>query len=385
MRPLTERLLAWRSGGGRRAVGHLGRRHRRRPDALRARGRRGGWGSARPAGLSHAAHSRPELAAQGAARARRSSRPSLRETAPCSPATWGERSGAAAREVADVRGPRARAGREPRPDCLAPRRRRAERRGDPAARRRRLRQRGGTVCTVRQRLPSARPRLRRRGCPDRRVGRRPTCSATFRVPAAVLNLGRHLEPDDPAGAGSGGCCPSTPGRRARCWTGSRAELLDRDFVRHRWPTRVRRGSATPELLDELLARHPFLGAPAPQEHRPRHVRRGVGRRGRRARAPGARASWTEATDRPEDLLATAADFVGPLRHRRARARYVPGVNVQWLVACGGGAHHARVLDTLAAALARSARLRRRLRRRPSMRARHWLSRCSPRAASSARR
>jgi anhydro-N-acetylmuramic acid kinase len=96
------------------------------------------------------------------------------------------------------------------------------------------------------------------------------------------------------------------------------------------------GTAHAGLLDELL-RHPFLAKPPPKSTgRDTFGEAWVSDVLARARELG--------VDRREDVLATAADFVA-LSVANALRDF--GVRAQWLVVCGGGVHHQRVMNTLA--------------------------------------
>jgi len=98
-----------------------------------------------------------------------------------------------------------------------------------------------------------------------------------------------------------------------------------------------RGTASREWIDELLA-HPFLLRPPPKSTgRDTFGSPWVDGVLARARQLG--------VHEVEDVLASAADFVA-LSVARA-LREFGGPHWSWLVACGGGARHMRVLDTLA--------------------------------------
>jgi anhydro-N-acetylmuramic acid kinase len=153
-------------------------------------------------------------------------------------------------------------------------------------------------------------------------------------PAAILNLG--------------GMANLTildqHGRAARSFdTGPANSLLDglaRRLLDRPYDERgasAARGTPDKTLLDELLA-HEFLRRAPPKST----GRDTFGEPWVDAVLVRARELRVESTD---DVLATAADFVatsvvrGLLEHGGAR--------VDWLVVCGGGVHHERVMNTLA--------------------------------------
>jgi anhydro-N-acetylmuramic acid kinase len=153
-------------------------------------------------------------------------------------------------------------------------------------------------------------------------------------PAAVLNLG---------GISNLTILPAPGAELASFDTGPAGALLDglarrllgRPF--DRGGERAVSGAADPRLLAELL-RHPFLErAPPKSTGRDTFGEAWVDQVVERAGALGVL--------EPDDLLATAADFVARCVSD-ALARHAPW-NLKWLLACGGGTHHARVLDSLA--------------------------------------
>jgi anhydro-N-acetylmuramic acid kinase len=115
-------------------------------------------------------------------------------------------------------------------------------------------------------------------------------------------------------------------------------LLDRPFDEGGQVARA--GACDSRLVDELFG-DPFFERPPPRSTgRDSFGEAWIDRVVDRARALGVLAD----PRRPENLLATAADFVA-LSVVRALERYCG--DVHWVVVCGGGVHHARVLDTLA--------------------------------------
>ena len=157
-------------------------------------------------------------------------------------------------------------------------------------------------------------------------------------PAAVLNLGgiSNLTLLSAPGAEP---VSFDVGPAGALLDGLARRLLGRPF--DRGGERAARGSADPRLRGELL-RHPFLErAPPKSTGRDTFGEAWVDQVVERARALGVLAPGGE----PNDLLATAADFVARCVSD-ALERHAP-LNLKWLVACGGGAHHAPVLDALA--------------------------------------
>jgi anhydro-N-acetylmuramic acid kinase len=105
--------------------------------------------------------------------------------------------------------------------------------------------------------------------------------------------------------------------------------------------RASEGRASERLVRELLE-HPFLRrAPPKSTGRDTFGEAWVGGILSRARELGVLAS----DDRPEDLLASAAEFVA--RHAVLALREHGGPGLTWLVACGGGARNAALLEALA--------------------------------------
>jgi len=102
------------------------------------------------------------------------------------------------------------------------------------------------------------------------------------------------------------------------------------------------GTPRRELIEHWLA-HPFLAKPPPKSTgRDTFGERWVDEQIGAARALGV----LRHADHPQDLLASAAEFVARSVVQAAR-EFVPQGS-QWLVVCGGGAHHARLLAALAA-------------------------------------
>lgn len=153
-------------------------------------------------------------------------------------------------------------------------------------------------------------------------------------PSAVLNLGGManltLLSDDPAEH----CRAFDTGPANALLDGLARRLLGQPF--DEGGARALAGSAHPQLLEELAA-HEFLRRPPPKSTgRDTFGEVWVDSIVARARELG--------LERPEDLLATAADFVA-LSVARALRDF--GLRAQWLVVCGGGVHHQRVMNTLA--------------------------------------
>jgi anhydro-N-acetylmuramic acid kinase len=117
-------------------------------------------------------------------------------------------------------------------------------------------------------------------------------------------------------------------------------LLDRPF--DSGGEQALRGTPRRELVERWLA-HPFLA-----KHPPKSTGRDTfGEAWVEARIAEARALGVlERASEPQDLLASASEFVARSVVQAARD-FVPK-GTQWLVACGGGTHHARVLAALAA-------------------------------------
>jgi anhydro-N-acetylmuramic acid kinase len=102
------------------------------------------------------------------------------------------------------------------------------------------------------------------------------------------------------------------------------------------------GTPRRELIESWLA-HPFLAKRPPKST----GRDTFGERWVDAQIAAARALGVlRRDDQPQDLLASAAEFVARSVVQAAR-EFVPQGS-QWLVVCGGGAHHARLLAALAA-------------------------------------
>lgn len=153
-------------------------------------------------------------------------------------------------------------------------------------------------------------------------------------PAAVLNLGgmanlTFLSDEAALDARAFDCGPANS-----LLDGLARRLLSQPFDRD--GARAMQGTPHKALLDELMA-HEFLKrAPPKSTGRDTFGESWVLSVVARARAMG--------VTRDEDLLATAADFVAL---SVARALREHGAPVHWLVVCGGGVHHARVMNTLA--------------------------------------
>lgn len=153
-------------------------------------------------------------------------------------------------------------------------------------------------------------------------------------PAVILNLGGMAnvtllseDPRENARAFDTGPANSLLDGLAR-------RLLDRPF--DEGGRAALAGTAHSGLLEEL-AQHPFLAKPPPKSTgRDTFGEAWVESVVARARELG--------VERREDLLATAADFVA-LSVARALRDF--DVRAQWLVVCGGGVHHQRVMNTLA--------------------------------------
>jgi anhydro-N-acetylmuramic acid kinase len=151
-------------------------------------------------------------------------------------------------------------------------------------------------------------------------------------PSAVLNLGgmanltilgeREVRSFDTGPAGA-------------LLDGLARRLLDRPF--DAGGARALLGTPHRALVDELLA-HEFLRrAPPKSTGRDTFGEAWVDSVAARADELG--------VAKADDLLASAADFVA-LSVARALAEYA-GEHVHWLVVCGGGVHHQRVMNTLA--------------------------------------
>ena len=153
-------------------------------------------------------------------------------------------------------------------------------------------------------------------------------------PAVILNLGGManvtLLSDDPVENARA----FDTGPANALLDGLARRLLDRPF--DEGGRAALAGTAHAGLLEEL-ARHPFLAKPPPKSTgRDTFGEAWVEGVVARARELG--------VERREDLLATAADFVA-LSVARALRDF--DVRAQWLVVCGGGVHHQRVMNTLA--------------------------------------
>jgi anhydro-N-acetylmuramic acid kinase len=155
-------------------------------------------------------------------------------------------------------------------------------------------------------------------------------------PCAILNLGGIAnltilrEHDGPLSFDTGPANALLDGLARR--------LLGRPFDED--GARARAGKSDVRLANEL-AEHEFLSRPPPKSTgRDTFGEAWVDGVVRRARELGVLADPAK----PEDLLATAADFVASCAIRGLEAH---GGRVHWLVVCGGGVHHARVVDALA--------------------------------------
>jgi len=153
-------------------------------------------------------------------------------------------------------------------------------------------------------------------------------------PAAILNLGgmANLTILDQHGRASRSF---DTGPANSLLDGLARRLLDRPFDER--GASAMRGTPNKGLLDELLA-HEFLRRAPPKST----GRDTFGEPWVDSVLARARELRVESTD---DVLATAADFVatsvvrGLIEHG--------GAAVNWLVVCGGGVHHERVMNTLA--------------------------------------
>jgi anhydro-N-acetylmuramic acid kinase len=153
-------------------------------------------------------------------------------------------------------------------------------------------------------------------------------------PAAVLNLGGMANLTLLASLGAPARAFDV-GPANSLLDGLSRRLLDRPYDQD--GAAALAGSASARLLDELLA-HEFLRrAPPKSTGRDTFGEAWVDSVVERARSLG--------VARAEDLLATAADFVAAACARALAEHGGPGL--QWLVVCGGGARHARVVDRLA--------------------------------------
>jgi len=170
-------------------------------------------------------------------------------------------------------------------------------------------------------------------------------------PAAILNLGGMANltllpgsPGERAGArggkaGAGELLSFDTGPANSLLDGLARRLLGRPF--DEGGSRALAGRADERLVEELLA-HEFLRrAPPKSTGRDTFGEAWVESVVARARERGVLAS----DDAPEDLLASAAEFVARAA-LRALAEHGPS-GVKWLVLCGGGIHHARLVDALA--------------------------------------
>src|SRR5688572_1380938 len=158
-------------------------------------------------------------------------------------------------------------------------------------------------------------------------------------PALVLNLG---------GMANLTWLPPQGGELLSFDTGPCNALLDglaRRFLDRPYDTggeQALLGTPRRELIERWLA-HPFCSKRPPKSTgRDTFGEPWVAQRIEEARAMGV----LQRDDKPQDLLASASEYVARTIVQGARD-FVPK-GTQWLVVCGGGAHHARVLAALAA-------------------------------------
>jgi anhydro-N-acetylmuramic acid kinase len=159
-------------------------------------------------------------------------------------------------------------------------------------------------------------------------------------PCLVLNLGGMANLTFLPGPAGGELMSFDTGPANALLDGLARRLLGRPY--DDGGARAMAGRPDRELIERWLADAWFRRPPPKSTGRDTFGERWLDRLVADARDRGVLAG----DDAPEDLLATAAEFVARSAVQGARDFVRDGA--QWLVVCGGGVHHQRVLDALAA-------------------------------------